>query len=42
MNTILNVMSDTEIYIALVPICVVIFAVALYRTFVSNRTPSED
>ncbi|MEJ5962847.1 hypothetical protein [Pedobacter immunditicola] len=42
MNTILNVMSDSEIYMALVPVCVIILAVALYRTFVSNRTPSKD
>jgi hypothetical protein len=42
MNTILTVMSVTEIYLVLVPICVIIAAVALYRTFVANKTPSED
>lgn len=50
MNTILNVASTTEadvmsngqIYMVLVPICVIIAIVAIYRTAVANRKPESD
>ena len=50
MNTILSVastaghsvMSDEQIYMALVPVCVIIAIVAIYRTAVANRKPDHD
>jgi hypothetical protein len=35
-------MSDTQVYLALVPVVVIVAIVAIYRTAVSNKTGVED
>lgn len=41
MNTLLNVMSNTEITLALVPLCLIIAVVAIYRTAVANKKQEQ-
>jgi uncharacterized membrane protein len=42
MNTIINVMSDTQIILSIGALTLIVCIVAIYRTAVSNKTGVED